>query len=85
MALYDDDDGVDDYEQDASAYAIHPEEHQMLNQTGVANKVPPAYDGRTSWFAYEELIDDWVDMTTLEPTKHGPALKSRLSGDANLP
>ena len=48
----------------------------------VSTKVPPGFDGRTSWFAYEEAIDDWVDFTTLEIDKRGPALKNRLVGDA---
>ena len=25
----------------------------------------PSFDGRSSWFAFEEAIDDWVDITTL--------------------
>ena len=32
-------------------------------------KIPPSYDGRSSWFAYEEAVDDWVDITTLEAEK----------------
>ena len=39
-------------------------------------------DGRTSWFQYEEIIDDWLGLTTLDPDKHGPALKNRLVGEA---
>ena len=45
-------------------------------------KVPPAWDGSGSWFAYEEMVEDWRDITTLDNAKQGPALKSRLSGDA---
>ena len=30
---------------------------------------------------YEELIDDWVDLTVLEAENRGPALKNRLVGD----
>ena len=45
-------------------------------------KVPPAFNGRSSWFAYEEAIDDWLDFTTLDPEKWGPSLKNRLTGDA---
>ena len=41
-------------------------------------KNPPRYDGATSWFKYEELIDDWLDLTVLEESKRGPALKNRL-------
>ena len=45
-------------------------------------KIPPSFDGRSSWFAYEEAVDDWVDITTLDPDKMGPSLKNRLVGDA---
>ena len=47
-------------------------------------KIPPAFDGRSSWFAYEEAIDDWLDITTIPQEKHGPSLKNRLYGDAAI-
>ncbi len=50
--------------------------------SGMTPKIPPMYDGRTSWFQYEELIDDWLDMTSIDQDKQGPALKYRLQGDA---
>ena len=56
-------------------------EHETL-AAQVSTKVPPGFDARTSWFAYEEAIDDWTDLTTLEADKRGPALKNRLVGDA---
>ena len=42
------------------------------------------FDGSTSRFEYEELIDDWLDLTVLEGEKRGPALKNRVVGDAEL-
>ena len=45
-------------------------------------KIPPSFDGRSSWFAYEEALDDWVDITTLAQEKLGPSLNNRLVGDA---
>ena len=48
----------------------------------VSTKVAPMYNGTTSWFAYEEMIDDWIDVTELEPEKRGPALRNRLGGAA---
>ena len=45
-------------------------------------KVAPAYDGRTSFFAFEDALDDWCDITELEPEKRGPALRNRLEGHA---
>ena len=47
-------------------------------------KIPPGFDGRGSWFAYEEAIDDWLDITTLQDEKLGPSLKNRLTGDAAI-
>ena len=48
----------------------------------VTTKVPPAFNGLTSWFTFEELIDDWTDITELDAEKQGPALRNRLEGDA---
>ncbi len=47
-------------------------------------KVAPSFDGRVSWFAFEEAIDDWLDITTLAPDKWAPSLKARLVGDASI-
>ena len=41
-------------------------------------KIPPAWSGRGSWFAFEENVYDWLDLTILDEEKRGPALKSRL-------
>ena len=49
----------------------------------VTTKVAPAYGGRTSFLAFEDEIDDWCDITELEPEKRGPALRSRLEGEAS--
>ena len=49
----------------------------------MAAKQPPSCDGRVSWFRYEELVDDWVTFTTIDASKRGPLLKSRLTGDAH--
>ena len=45
--------------------------------TGITSKIP-LFDGSTSRFKCEELIDDWLDLAVLEVTKGGPALKNRL-------
>ena len=55
---------------------------QRTRATGITTKIPPLFNGSTSWFKYEELIDDWLDLTLLEAGKRGPALKNRLAGDA---
>ena len=58
----------------------HTEETLNVSMTA---KHPPSYDGKVSWFRYEELVDDWVTITTVEAPKIGPLL-SRLTGDAYM-
>jgi hypothetical protein len=45
-------------------------------------KVPPAYDGLSSFFAYEEYVEEWLLITTIEPDKQAPLLRFRLKGNA---
>ena len=57
---------------------------QWTAGSGITAKIPPLFDGSSSWFEYEELIDDWLDLTVLEAGKRGPALKNSLVGDAEM-
>ena len=80
-----DDEDYGDGETFAVQAGRHIQELQRLSAfQQVTTKVPPAYDGRSSWFAYEDAIDDWVDITELEPEKQGPALRNRLEGEAAI-
>ena len=72
----------DEIEDTFPVLAAGQHEHDSFGSLGMSSKIPPSFDGRTSWFQYEEMIDDWLDLTTLDPAKHGPALKNRLTGDA---
>ena len=47
-------------------------------------KIAPGFDGRISWFTYEEAIDDWLDITVLPDEKLGPSLRNRLYGEAAI-
>eukprot|EP00971_Amphidinium_carterae_P242427 4813709-Amphidinium_carterae.1 len=53
-------------------------------QHPVTTKTPPSYNGTTSWFAFEEAVEDWLDITKLEEARRGPALKARLEGAAYM-
>ena len=84
---YDDDDfdivDADEWNQyDSYAMRRAPQQTQIHMTQQMTTKVAPAYDGRTSFFAFEDAIDDWCDITELEPEKRGPALRNRLEGDA---
>ena len=50
----------------------------------VTTKVPPGFDGRTLWFTHDEASDEWCDITELDPVNRGPALRSRLEGEAAI-
>ena len=81
--------GDDDYLQQGSESFVSNHRHiQELHRLSafqqVTTKVPPSFDGRGSWFAYEDAIDDWCDITELDNEKRGPALRNRLEGEAAI-
>ena len=82
MDLENDYEPIDDYESYAMRQRIQPHGGQLMMTTQVTTKVPPGFDGKTSWFAFEDAIDDWCDITELESEKWGPALRNRLEGEA---
>ena len=45
-------------------------------------KVPPYFDGKKSWFTFEDELDDWVELTEETPEKQGILVKQRLIEDA---
>ena len=55
----------DDSDQEDKAYAAY---NESSTQTRSA-KVAPSYNGNTSGFQCEELIDEWYDLTTVDPSK----------------
>ena len=84
---YDDDDfgivDADGWNQyDPYAMRRAPQQPSIHMTQQMTTKVAPAYDGRTSFFAFEDAIDDWCDITELEPEKRGLALRNRLEGEA---
>ena len=78
---------MSDEENEYESYAMSSRRHARPLETQavfsqITTKIPPSYDGRQSWFSYEEAIDDWTDITELEVQKHGAALRNRLEGEA---
>jgi hypothetical protein len=65
----------------AAAYPAHGTPSMTVVQQ-VNTKIAPMFNGTTSWFYYEEAIDEWLDITELEVQKQGPALRNRLDGVA---
>ena len=83
MDLYEDAPN-DNYESFAMRQRTQSHGGQLMMTTQVTLKVPPGFDGKTSWFAFEDAIDDWFDITELESEKWGPALRNRLEGEASV-
>ena len=62
----DDSDIVDDGWNAHDAFAMrrsNPQSSTIHMTQQMTTKVAPAYDGRTSFFAFEDAIDDWCDIT----------------------
>ena len=83
MDLFEDEPN-DDYESYAMKQRMQPHGGQLMMTVQVTTKVPPGFDGKTSWFAFEDAVDDWCDVTELEAEKWGPALRNRLEGEASV-
>ena len=49
-----------------------------------SDKIPPSFNGSTSYSAYKEDVSLWINLTSLPATKHGTALIGRLRDDARL-
>ena len=67
---YDDDDfnivDADGWNQyDFYAMRRAPQQPSIHMTQQMTTKVAPAYDGRTMFFAFEDAIDDWCDITEL--------------------
>ena len=67
---------------DGLAYAVDREPHNTAIRT--TPKIPPTFDGQSSWFEFEDLVDDWLGITTLTAEKLGPSLKNALVGAAEF-
>ena len=81
---------VSDYEEDLDDFPVENKDRPAESLVGayraestwITTKIPPLFDGSTSWFKYEESSDDWLDLTVLATGKRGPVLRNRLVGDA---
>ena len=70
-----------DFEEELSYYQGHGHVQGSVTQA-YTTKIPPSYNGKTSWFAYEDAVLDWIDITELDENKQGPALKNGLRDEA---
>ena len=48
-----------DYEEDNAYFQGHTHVQGQVTQT-YTTKIPPGFNGKTSWFAYEDAVLDWI-------------------------
>ena len=49
---------TDDYESYALRQRMQPHGGPLMMTTQVTTKVPPGFNGKTSWFEFEDALDD---------------------------
>ena len=69
MDRYNEEQPNDDYEPYAMRQRLPHGGGPLMMTTQVTTKAPPGFDGKTSWFAFEDAIDDWCAITELEQEK----------------
>ena len=70
-------DWPNELEQDREVFDAWTADERRPQGLQLTQKVAPSFDGGTSWFAYEEAIGDWLDITTLTPEEEGTKPKSK--------
>ena len=75
---FDIDDGSSWNEYEAFTMRRGPQQPANCMAQQMTRKVAPSYDGKTRFLAFQDAIDDWCDITELEPEKCGPALRNRF-------
>ena len=74
----------------ATFYGGKPSNHgdvfgaELLPGQRYNHNFAPAFDGTESFFAYEEMVEEWQLISKLTPEKRGPALRHRLGGRAKI-
>ena len=84
------DDELHWYDNQGTALAAKPSANYGGHKPKVAKtefmkmnkKVPPYFDGRKSWFTFEDELDDWVELTEEPAEKQAILVKQRLIDDA---
>ena len=58
------------------------EDKRLLKGRTFSSKVPPHFHGDSSWFSYEDAIEEWCSITNMEPRLRGPNIMNGLLGNA---
>ena len=64
--------GFDEFDEDETPFVYGDETNNVHQSLQSKPNIPPGYDGRQYWFTYDEAIDDWCDMCTLDDANKRP-------------
>ena len=77
------DDFPEDYDEDhVVENALAARDDEALASLKMTPKIAPAFDGSTPFYMYEEIVEEWTSLTTLEPKLWATNLRNRLTGEA---
>ena len=72
-----------DYDEDnVVENALAARDDEALSSLKMTSKIAPAFDGSMPFYMYEEIVEEWISLTTLEPRLWATNLRNRLSGEA---
>ena len=75
-------DGANSFDQSYATYGGGDKKSIIHGSLPYDVNNPPTYNGRFSFYVYEQYVLDWVDVTKVEVARRGPLLKSRLLEEA---
>ena len=76
--------GADSFDQSYATYGSGDKKGIIHSSLPFDVNNPPTYNGRFSFYVYEQQVLDWVDVTKVEVARRGPLLKSRLLEEAHF-
>ena len=79
----DSDDFSEDYDEDTVVEnALAARDDEAISSLKMTPKIAPAFDGSMPFYMYEEIVEEWTSLTSLDPKLWATNLRNRLTGEA---
>ena len=81
--MTDSDDPLEDYDEETVVEnALAARDDEALGSLKMTPKIAPAFDGSMPFYMYEEIVEEWTSLTTLDSRLWATNLRNRLQGEA---
>ena len=81
--MTDSDDPLEDYDEETVVEnALAARDDEALGSLKMTPKIAPAFDGSMPFYMYEEVVEEWTSLTTLDSRLWATNLRNRLQGEA---